>query len=47
MPIVSRFSESSATLPLYAWDSQKMSHGWSMPAMSSLIWSARHAMPVA
>ena len=34
MPIVSRFSERSATLPLYAWDSQKMSHGWFMPAMS-------------
>ncbi len=47
MPIVSRFSESRATLPLYAWDCQKMSHGCGMPAMSSVTWSVRHAMPVA
>ena len=47
MPIVSRFSERSPTLPAYASDSQKMSHGWSMPAMSSVTLSVRHATPVA
>ena len=45
--IVSRFSESRATLPLYASDCQKMSQGCGMLATSSVTWSVRHAMPVA
>ena len=45
--IVSRSSESRATLPLYFCEFQKMSHGCVMPAMSSVTWSLRQKMPVA
>ena len=45
--IVSRSSESSATLPLYACDSQKMSHGCVIAEMFLFTKSLRQKMPVA
>ena len=45
--IVSRGSERRATLPVYAWDSQKMSSGCFIAAMSWVTLSFRHRMPVA
>ena len=44
--IVSRGSLSTATLPLYACDCQRMSQGLAIPSMSSLTRSVRQAMPV-